>query len=524
VELNPYIGEKAFVELSDGRINVKSRTNYSRSSKRADLRVTGSLKVSEFFVNDSRSKKAILSFKEAGMKSFTLEVFPNRLHVDEANVDGFYVDAVIDENKTLNFAKLIKSDSSANEEAKKVEPMERGESFPVKIVKLGVTMGSARFSDFSIPLKFRTDIHDLNGYVYALSTVAGETSYVDVKGEIDEYGVIQLKGSLNSSNPKEFLDLDLSFGNLALNSFSGYSASFAGYEIEDGKLYLDLGYDILNSEIKGSNSVIIKKMKLGSEIEDENSSSIPLGFIIGLLEDGDGIIDIDMPVEGNVDEPDFKYGALVFKTFGNLLLKAVASPFSFLGSMMGMDGDALEHGEFEAAKDDVSPPLREKLDKIAKMMIKRPKISLGITGKYDDSVDKKAMRLEKLISLVVKKSGIKNRDEHKSAMTIDMLEEICEEISGDEKFKEIKKKLAPSPKSDGLQRAYHSALAEKAIAMQSVSLEELKALGASRAKKMKEYLTLEKNVDGSRIDLKEVASLTERAAKTVKVKLEIEVK
>jgi hypothetical protein len=343
-------------------------------------------------------------------------------------------------------------------------------------------------------------------------------------GEIDKYGATKLKGSINSSNPKEFTDLDLSFSNLELNSFSGYSASFAGHEIESGKLYLDLGYDIINSEVKGSNSIIIKQMKLGREIEDENITSIPLGFIIGLLEDSDGVIDIDMPVEGNVDEPDFKYGALIFKTFTNLLWKAVTSPFSFLGSMMGMDGDTLEYGEFEVGESNILPPEREKLDKIAKMMIKRPKISLAIGGRYDDVLDVKALKMEKLISLVVKKSGIKNRDQHESVMTDDMLEDIYKEMRDDDKIEKIEEALEKKYEDDAFEIAYHKALIRETVAIQDVTLKELVALAKNRAMIMKNYLILEKNIDASRVDLLEIKNVDESSDKIVKVKFEIEVK
>ena len=527
IELNPYIKEKAYVELSDGLLSIKAKTTYLPSKTTPDLRVNGSFKLNEIFVNDSRDKVALLSFNELGLDSFTLEALPNRLYIDKANIDGFYVDALINEEKELNLAMLVKKDENQtiqSAEVKKSDSNATQNSFPLKIAKLSVNMGSAKFADLSIPIKFRTHIHDLNGIIYSISNTPGETTLIDILGEIDKYGAMKLKGSLDSSNPKKFTDLDLSFSNLELNSFSGYSASFAGHEIESGKLYLDLGYDVVNSDIKGENSIIIKQMKLGAEVEDENVTSIPLGFIIGLLEDSDGVIDIDMPVEGNIDEPDFKYGTLVFKTLTNLLWKAVTSPFSFLGSMMGIDGDALAYGEFEAGQDNILPPEREKLDQIAKMMIKRPKLSLGIAGRYDEKLDTEALQLEKLISLVVKKSGIKNRDEHESAMTDDMLEDIYDEMKDDDVLDKIEEELEKKYKDEELEVAYHKALVRETIAIQAVSKEELISLAQSRSKMMKNYLALEKNIDSARVNLLEVKNVDESSEKYVKIKLEIEVK
>ncbi len=526
-EINPYIEAKTFAELDDGLLSLKTKTQYSQSTSRPDLTVKGSLQLKNLYVQDSRTKLPVLSFNEFGLNMFTFEALPNRLFVDEANLHNFYVDALINEKKELNFALLAKGD--ANQTVEEVQPSDlnataKKDEFPIQLLKLGIHNGSAQFADLSIPIKFRTNIHDLNGYVYSISSNPKETSYVDILGEIDEYGSMKLKGSVNSANPKEYTDLGLSFSNITLNSFSGYSASFAGYEIDGGKLFLDLGYQLHDSEIKGSNSVIIKQMELGKEIEDENVTSLPLGFVIALLEDSDGVIDIDMPVQGNVDAPDFKYGSFVFETFGNLLIKAITSPFTFLGSMLGMDGDAMQFAEFEPGKAYITPPEREKLDQIAKMMIKRPKINLGISGSYDEEIDKRALQGEKLISLVLKESGIENRNEHKSAMTIDILEDIYEDIKDDDRLDKIEDALEEKYEDDEFDREYRKALIEENTNIQVVTPEELTLLASKRTQVVLDYLRVEKGVALERLNILEISKAEDSTPKSVRIKFEIEVK
>ena len=522
-ELTPYLQEKAFVKLTDGKLSLKSKTMYEKSSKKADLRVNGLLNVREFFVNDSRDDSTLLSFNNLGLKPFTFELFPNRLYIDEVDLDAFYVNAKIDENKQMNFAQLMKpSDDNATgveDTNASTEP-----AFPVKILKMNVALGSAEFQDFSIPIKFKTNIHDLNGVIYAISSVPGETTYVNIDGEIDKYGSTKLEGSINSANPKEYVDLDFNFKNLELNSLSGYSASFAGHEIDSGKLYLDLGYDVKNSELLGSNSVMIKQIQLGREIDDENVTSLPLGFVIGLLEDSEGIIEIDMPVEGNLDEPNFKYGALVMNTLGNLILKAVSSPFTFLGSMMGIDGEALEYAEFEKGSRAILPPEREKLDQIAKMMSKRPKINLALTPTYDEVADTRAIQTQKLIDLVVKESGIKNKKDHETVMTTNMLEDIYEEIKDDDTLDELEDRLEKEYKGNEFDRAYFSALLELCKDIQVVTKVELENLAKARTDAMLNYLVTGKSVEATRVMLNPIVGINEPEEKLVKQKLSIEVK
>ncbi len=526
-ELSPYVEQNTYVNIADGYVNTKSTIEYENLQNKPDLRVQGVLSIDEFFANDYRDNTSLLSFTKLALKPFTLEMFPKRLYIKEVDLDSFYLNAIVYKDKQINFASLVKPTSqknTSNEKEELVKLQEEKNSFPVKIMKLNVKNGSAQFADLSLPLKFKTNIHDLNGVVYAISSTPGETSYITIDGTVDKYGSTKLKGSINASNPKEYTDLNFNFKNLQLSSFSGYSASFAGYKIDDGKLYLDLGYKILDSELLGENSIIIKNIQLGDEVEDENVTTLPLGFVVALLEDSEGIIDIDMPVEGNVDEPDFKYGALVWKTLGNLILKAVSSPFKFLASAMGIDGADLEYAEFEAGDARILPPEQEKLDSIAKMLIKRPKIALGVGGKYDAVTDKKALQKEKLAKKVVALSGSKETQQYENLISVELLQKIYNDAKDDNKPQTIKKELSEKyTKEETLQRAYLSALLQECSDIQVVTQEELEVLAKQRAQKIKEYLVRTKNIEAKRVKLLEVGISEEENEKLVKNELKIEV-
>gem|GEM_PF-608534 len=532
VALTPYLQESAYVSVEDGKLSLEGKTTYQKNTKDADLRVEGSISLDSFFVNDTLNQTQLLSLGDLKVKSYTFELNPNRAYIDEVEVSSFYIDASLDVNKTLNFSKLIKkedintsSESSQKEEVRKKTQQSKEPSFPYRILKVNVALGSAKFADYSIPIKFATHIHDLGGTIYSISNAVGDTTYIDIAGEVDKYASTKLKGSIDSANPKAYTDLELDFKNLDLNSFTGYSANFAGHEIDSGKLYLDLGYNILNSQLLGRNSVMIKKIKLGREVEDENVTVLPLGFVIGLLEDSDGVIDIDMPVEGDLDAPDFKYGTLVFKTFANLITKAVTSPFKFLGAAMGLDAEALEFIAYEAGSSDITPPQREKLDKIAELMLKKPKISLGVAGVYELQKDKEALQLSKLVDLVVKKSGLKNIKDHESAMSIDMLEDIYEEMRDDDVLSKTQKHLHASYKDEAsYDRAYQNELIELCRDLQVVAANELMSLADVRADTIVNYLIQDKMIDAKRVERKASIVREGDSDTFVKINMEIEVK
>ena len=520
--LNPYLQEQTFINIDDGKISLKSKTYYAPSDNNPDLRVNGVFGLKDLFVSDSRNQRFIVSLIDLKLKSFTFEYKPNRFYIDEADLTSFYIDARVDEHRQMNLSKLMKPKPEIKEmqEEKKVKTEEK---FPFKILKIKVDSGSAHYADYSLPLKFNTNIHDVNGEIYSISNNPEETSYIDMSGEIDKYGSTKLKGSVNSANPKVYMDLNFNFKNLDLNNLSAYSASFAGHEIDSGKMSLDLGYKIKDSKLVGENSIMVKKIKVGKEIKDKNVTVLPLGFVVALLENSKGIIDIEMPVTGDVDAPDFKYGTLIWKTFTNLIAKAVSAPFRFLGSMLGINGDTLSFVEFEGASFTILPTEREKLDNIAKMMQKRPKIQLHIIPTYNKFSDKKAMQLNKLIAYVLKKSENKNKEKHENVMNVTVLESIYKDFKDDDKLSKLKIKLEKKYKDEEFDRMYLSALVRICSKLQLTPKSELENLAQKRAQVMKKYLVHDKFIEPTRILIDPINVLESKDDDMVKLSLQVEV-
>lgn len=522
-DLNPYIKKKVFLKIDSGYLNLKSKINYSKNKKRADFRANGLLDVEDFFLKDSRNSMSLLSFNTIGLNPFTLELFPNRFYIDELNLNSFYVNALINKKKVLNLISLVK-DNKLKQKVVNKNKTAQNSKFPIRIMKVNVKDGSAKFADLSIPIPFKSDIHDLNGAIYSISNIADEMSYIDIDGEVNKYGSTKLKGVVDSLNPKRFTDLSFNFKNLALKNVSGYSLTFAGYEIDSGKLSLNLGYKIKNSKLLGKNNIVIKHIKVGNKSKDKNATHLPLGFVISLLEDSNGIIDIDMPVKGDVNKPDFKYGTLIWKAFSNLIFKVVSSPFRFLGSLIGIKGDSLQGVDFEYGKSNILPAQREKLDNIAKIMFKRPKISIAISGSYDKVKDKIALQKQKLISLIIKKSDVKNRDEHISMMNIAILENIYKNAKGNKELNKLKANLHKKYTDKEYENKYINILLNKDIKVQNISNKKLISLAKNRLKVITDYLNKEKNIALFRIKLLGVTTVSNSPNKMVRQSIQVKVK
>jgi uncharacterized protein involved in outer membrane biogenesis/outer membrane protein OmpA-like peptidoglycan-associated protein len=478
VTFDPYLESSTYASIHRGSLSLAG--NYDYTLSKADVK--GKIALSDWVIDDSRDGTVLSGWDSIGVTPFAYAYPDNRLKINELSVDGFYINALIDAKKVVNFSTLGKHVSTEGNTTRA-----SGNPFGIDIVKFLLNDSSATFSDLSLPLPFKTYIHDLKGSVLGISTTKDVTTFVKLRGGVDRYGLAKIDGQLNTKAPKQYTDITVAFDNLELQEYTPYSLQFLGYKIVGGRLFLDLGYKINNGKLDAQNNVLIKQIELGEE--QAGGSPWPMRLVVALLEDSEGVIDIDLPIQGDVNSPDFKYGKVVWQVIKNLFTKAVTSPFRLLGSIMGIENDTLSSIEFESGSAALLPPQKEKLDKIVEMFAKRPKLILEVYGASDPASDAHALKGQKLLLAAIKRNQELKIDSPQ-AMSLDLLELMAKESLERGEIKALKSKLEEQYKEESAFVRYYSAeLIERLIAVQRVTPEEVQALSMQRSEQIRHYLS-----------------------------------
>ncbi|MCX6073086.1 MAG: DUF748 domain-containing protein [Campylobacterales bacterium] len=481
--IDPYIEPSTYAALRRGDLGVKGVYSFTL----AKTSVEGKLSLNDWVVEDRRDKSVVLGWNRIGVTPFHYAYPDNRLKIRQLSVEGLYTNILIDQNKTVNLSTLSKASKRDTKESNATT--KGGHPFGLDIVKLAVLNSSATFSDLSLPLPFRTYVHDLGGEVLGISTIQDVSTFVKLRGGVDEYGLAKIDGRLNTKDPKSFTNIHVAFENLELKNYTPYSHQFLGYKIANGKLFLNLGYTINQGALDAQNKVVIKQIALGEEIE--GGAKWPMKLVVALLEDSDGVIDIDLPIEGNVTDPNFRYGKMVWQVVGNLFTKAVTAPFRLLGSLMGMssEDDSLSIISFEAGEESVSPPMREKLDKLETVLGKRPKLTLTVHGGWAMQEDTHALQVHKLIAAIIAQHP-KQKLSATDAMSVENLEAMAKKQMEGSQLKELRDGMKAKYLQEGqFVQNYTNALVETLSPLQIVAPEELEHLGHNRAKTIADYLS-----------------------------------
>jgi hypothetical protein len=406
----PYINQVALLRLNDGSANVGGKLTF-KSEKALSTQFQGGFNVNNLAISEENGGATFLSWKTLASDSVKLALSPNQLHMDELRIVQPVGKIIIFEDKSVNIKRIMREQSEpvspASNTAKPADSDVGKNGFPVSVERIKVDNGDLEFADLSIKPQFGTYINTLSGVINGLSTSPDTTAQVELDGKVDEYGSASIRGSIQPFHATDFTDLKLAFRNLEMNRLTPYSGKFAGRRIDSGKMSVDLEYNIKNRQLSGKNKFVINKLKLGEHVDSPDAVNLPLDLAIALLEDSDGVIDLDLPISGSLDDPQFSYGTVIWKAVVNVLGKIVTSPFRALGHLFGISSDKLEVVVFVPGSAELAPPEQEKLKTVAMAMVKRPSLTLAIVPGYDPIADRKAIQEEAIRRDVAQEMGLK---------------------------------------------------------------------------------------------------------------------
>jgi len=402
-QLGPALSKFTFLELESGNISASARVKYHSTKSGPQLHANGSISVKKLMLNEEDTGERFLEWKEMVVDGLQFGLSPDQLKIEEVKLMEPGAKVMIFKDRSVNLSKVLKRSDAVDDgtaihqkKAPTVVPIKEQSLFPVNIERIRVEKGVLDFADFSLVFPFATHVTDLSGGATGISSDPVSRTSVKLEGKVDEYGFTMVEGGLSPFAPKTFTDLTVTFQNVEMKPFSPYSATFAGRKIASGTLDLKLGYKIQNSELLGDNTVVLEKFTLGERVEAPNAIHLPLDLAIALLTDAEGKIDVAVPVSGNVDNPEFKYGRVIWKALVNLITKAVTAPFRALSGLLGDKAEQMDAVSFQPGEDRLLPPELKKLKKVVEALEKRPQLRIVVQGRYDPKIDGEALRTKRV--------------------------------------------------------------------------------------------------------------------------------
>ncbi|MDF0672910.1 MAG: DUF748 domain-containing protein [Nitrospira sp.] len=498
----PYLDRFLNADVPKGAIDLAGSMHFSKEHANEPLmRFQGNLAVNQLAVADRMDLDNVLTWKALNVSRIALDVEPTAVKIGEIIWQEPSVHMVVDSEGRLNLSRLVvtpppgdqtagpRESEGENTQAKKGDPV------PVTIDQVKIGKLAATFQDVSIEPHVRTSLTEFGGTIKGLSSKQLQKADVNLRGKVGRAAPLKIVGKINPLSEDAFTDLIVSLDGMDLTQAGPYISKYVGYGLSRGKLSLDLKYKVSQKVLEAENLVHVDQLTFGQTTNSTDATSLPVPLIVALLKDRKGLIEIDMPIRGDLNDPDFKYGKAVISTLLNLLGKVVASPLALIGKLVPGGGEEdLQFIEFHPGSASLADSELTKLDALEKALDERPGLRLDIKGTSDSTRDVAVLQRRKLQDqLFVMSSRVKPDPR---------------ELSPNEEQQVVEKLYAKLPTLDpsATQAEFTQLTVEemkrKLAAAIHVSPSDLEALAHQRAEAIRHHL-----LDGGKLTEERVALL-----------------
>jgi hypothetical protein len=529
--LQPYLAGQTQLTLHSGLLQVQGNLGFvSEPEKAAPLKFAGNVRVDNLRATDRTANEDLIKWQRLAIDGIAASRNPDRLTIERVVARQPYARVAIAADQTVNVSRALSAPGTVSPlpatavPAKKAapQPTSAAKPMPIRIKRVQVIDGSANFADYSIEPSFATGILDLNGTVTGLSSDPASRAQVKLEGKVDRYAPVDISGEMNVLAATKYSDIALNFANMELTTFNPYSGKFAGYNISRGKLSTQLRYRVEDRMLDAQHHIVVDNLEFGAKTDSKDAAPIPLKLAIALLKDRNGVIDIELPISGTLDDPEFRLAPIIWKALVGLLKKIAMAPFAAIGALFG-GGDELAFVEFDPGSATLAAAENEKLIKVAQGLVARPELKLNIPLTTLDARDNDALAQQAFAALLPPALATSPDEPATRKQRLTILEASLKKSTGVSAvaYPPLDPAL-PAPTPDELLDSKLDYLKKELLKTLQPNASTLDALARQRASAVQAALLANRELDPQRVFLTSEPAKNTSAGRAVRMEMQLE--
>ena len=419
--LQPYLDPYLNLVLARAELGARGELQLDGSAKAPVERAAwkGQASIDRLLTLDRLNDAEFVRLKRFSLSGSQIRWSPERLQADLGRIllDDFYGRVIINANARLNLADIVKRegeqgersittpDAAAAAASAPPPPVPAAgvasapavpASPPPELRWTGIELRGGRvdFTDNFIKPNYSAQLTELQGQVSAVAWDDPRPATVALAGKVDSGAPLAIDGTVHPLGARLATDLTARAQGIELTRLSSYAGRYAGYGIEKGTLSVELRYRIEQGQLEASNRIVLNQLTFGDKVDSPDALKLPIQLAVSLLQDRHGVIDIDLPIRGSLDDPQFSVGRVILRVIVNLIGKALTAPFSLIAKAFGggPGGDDLGDLRFAPGSAALDAAAKARLDKIAQALNDRKGLRLEATGQADPGVDAQGLR------------------------------------------------------------------------------------------------------------------------------------
>lgn len=440
----PYVSVPLNVSVTSARLTSNGTLRYDGRGNTPKLRYRGNAALERVRVQDKLSGDDFLRWRTLSASNLDADLGADtpRVRIGALALTSFYARMIINADGRLNLSDVVASPEAAPVSVTRAAGAPLPPSAPapapassapvtaaaaatpaadIHIGGITLVNGQLNYTDNFIKPNYTANLTRLTGRIGAFGTTPGDPpAALSVQAALDDDSPVDIDGSINPLQPVAFLDIKGKANEVELTRLAAYSTKYTGYPITAGKLNADVHYLLDQRQLTADNHIFITQLTFGARNESPGIRHLPVKLAVALLKDTQGNIDVNLPVSGSLDDPQFSLGGMIWRAFGNLIAKAATAPFRLLAGAFGGSHEDLGYVEFAPGSAVLDAKAQERLGKIVAMLQQKPSLKLGIVGRVDPSKDQDGLRKVTVDNLVRREKALdtagKNADTSEVAL------------------------------------------------------------------------------------------------------------
>jgi uncharacterized protein involved in outer membrane biogenesis len=365
------------LRLGSGLLSLQLHSALTGKGGENAARVRGSVVLDHLSLLDVRREFAAL--RTLRVEGLDVDTGRQRYGAGKVAMMRPRVQVVVDKEGRSNLSRLLGGAPEAAE-ATPAPPAatttgDTGNKPYLQFKDVEVREGTLGLSDERYQPKVENRLDKLAVTIHGLESAPDSQAQVSFDGELDG-APIHGQGTVNPLLADFRADLVAELSRLDVTPFSPMSERYIAYPLRKGVFTLSSKILVDAGRLDSSHRIRLDALTLGDKVKSPDAPNLPVKLGVSLLQDPAGNIDITLPVRGDLNDPSFSVGGLVLKAIVNLLMKAVTSPFTLLGGMLGSGDQGLEFIPFNPGEGRLMARDSQGLAAVAEMLAARPKIGL----------------------------------------------------------------------------------------------------------------------------------------------------
>ncbi len=401
--VNSFIAISSLKGLLNTNLNI-----YGNFNDPKDISTVGFIRVNDFELNDT-AKQKVLGMGELQVNIDTVNVKHNLYSIDNILLDKPFMrfDYFTNGNNISNMIKYTSppepvTDNTTGEVKPDYSNIFTMISSSIKLMavdffstdyhtdSITVRNGQLLFNDYTLNRPFHYDITKLNLITDEISAKSKNIVF-NASATLADTGKIVMNADI-SIDLKDML-INYNVTSLRLSDLNPYMEYYVATPFTDGYLNYQSTDSVINRNLKSTNIIHITGIKVGKKLETKSEYNMPMKLAVSLLKDEKGNIDLNLPASGNLDDPNYKVGKLIWPMISDLVKKTVESPVRILAKLFSKNPEDLSQLEFEYLQNKMAEKQKHKLEDVSKVLEKKKELQVEITQIIDSLEEKDELAL-----------------------------------------------------------------------------------------------------------------------------------